>query len=114
MGRQRRTCLTRGFTGRWADSMKRRTRWIAATVAALLSIPLVLVTSFAYLSSMVEEAYRTGVRVSTDADSVIIPAIGVTLAWTGLLFAIGVATGLVLLVRWWLRPRPPDPPLQRT
>jgi len=94
--------------------MKRRTRWIAATVAALLSVPLVLVTSFAYLSSMVEEEYRTGVRVSTDADSVIIPAMGVTLAWTGLLLAIGVATGLVLLVRWWLRRRPPDPPLQRT
>jgi len=43
---------------------------------------------------MVEEQYRTGVRVSTDGDSIIIPVVGVTFAWTALLLTVECVTGV--------------------
>jgi hypothetical protein len=81
--------------------VKARAGWIVAVVgvAAILSIPLVFFASLRSFRSMVEEEYRTGVRVSTDGDSAIIPAMGITIAWSVLLLTVGAATGVVLLVR---------------
>jgi hypothetical protein len=68
-------------------------------VVAILSIPLVFFVSLSSFRNMVEEEYRTGARVSTDGDSAIIPAMGITIAWSVLLLTLGAATGVVLLVR---------------
>ena len=85
--------------------MKRSTRWIGAVAAAIVSIPSVFFVSWMYLHAMVEEQYRTGVRVSTDGDSIIIPVVGVTFARIALLLTVSAVTGVVLLVRSWLRRR---------
>jgi TRAP-type mannitol/chloroaromatic compound transport system permease small subunit len=69
---------------------------IAGVVAALLSIPAVFLVSFAYFWRMVQAEYASGARVSTDGDTVTIPAVGVTAAWIVLLLA---GIGALVVIR---------------
>jgi hypothetical protein len=65
-------------------------------VAGLLSIPAVFLASFEYFWRMVWAEYASGARVSTDGDTVTIPAVVVTTAWTVLILA---GVGLLLVMR---------------
>ncbi|MDR7134052.1 heme/copper-type cytochrome/quinol oxidase subunit 2 [Lysobacter niastensis] len=74
--------------------------WILANVA---TVPLVFFASLSYWTSIVQEEYRTGVRVSTDGDTVMIPAIEYTVAWAMLLIAINLLVAVILAVRFYRR-----------
>jgi flagellar biogenesis protein FliO len=76
---------------------KQSVKVIAAVVAGLLSIPAVFLASFWYFSRMVQAEYASGVRITTDGDTVTIPAVGVTATWTVLLLA-GVGVFLVMRI----------------
>jgi hypothetical protein len=80
-----------------ADLMGRQSvKVIAAVVAGLLSIPAVFLASFLYFSRMVQAEYASGARVSTDGDTVTIPAVGVTTSWIAVLLA---GAGALLVMR---------------
>ena len=72
---------------------------LAVGVGAVLSVPGVFFAAWAYFDSMVRAEYESGVRTSTDGDSIIIPVVGVTVAWTLLLLVVAGVTGVVLLIR---------------
>ena len=74
--------------------------FLAATghvVAGLLSIPAVFLVSLWYFWRMVQAEYASGVPISTDGDTVTIPAVGVTATWSVLLLA-GVGVFLVMRI----------------
>lgn len=68
-------------------------------VGTVLSVPGVFFSAWTYFDSTVRVEYESGVRTSTNGDSIIIPVVGVTVAWTFLLLVIGGVTGVVLLIR---------------
>jgi len=72
---------------------------VAVVVAAVLSVPGVFFAAMAYFDWMVKAEYESGARTSTDGDSIFIPVMGVTVAWTFLLLVVGGVTGVVILVR---------------
>jgi TRAP-type mannitol/chloroaromatic compound transport system permease small subunit len=76
---------------------KQSVKIIAAIMAGLLSIPAVFLVSLWYFWRMVQAEYASGARISTDGDTVTIPAVGVTTAWTVLLLA-GVGMFLVMRI----------------
>jgi len=78
-------------------SMRRWVKYILAAVATLASIPLTFYLALMLLMKMVESEYASGARTSTDGDSVMIPAVGITVTWV-----------LVLVIGWlgvliWMR-----------
>ena len=75
---------------------KQSVKVIAAVVAGLFSIPAVFLASFWYLSRMVQAEYASGARVSTDGDTVTIPAVGATISWIAVLLA---GAGVLLVMR---------------
>jgi hypothetical protein len=75
--------------------MGRLIRIIVIAVVGLASIPAVFFLSCHFLWKMVEEEYTSGARTSTGGDTVTIPAVGLTVAWTLLLL---VATVVVVVV----------------
>jgi hypothetical protein len=79
---------------------------VIVLLVAILSVPAVFVASALYLQAMVEEEFRTGARVSTDGDTIAIPAVGITAAWTLLLVVAGAITSIVMLVKAWRRRSP--------
>jgi hypothetical protein len=79
--------------------MTKPQRVVAVVVAAVLSIPGVFFAAMAYFDSMVKAEYASGARTSTDGDSIFIPVMGVTVAWTFLLLIVGGVTAAVLLIR---------------
>ena len=72
-------------------------------VGGVLSVPAVALLSFLYLQHMVAAEYASGERVSTGGDSIGIPMIGITVAWTGVLLIVGAAYFVVKFVKWALR-----------
>ena len=77
--------------------------WILGNVA---TVPLVFFASLKYWTYVVMEEYRTGVRVSTDGDTVMIPAMEYTIAWVMLLAGINLIVLIVWAVRFYRRSRP--------
>jgi TRAP-type mannitol/chloroaromatic compound transport system permease small subunit len=75
---------------------KQSAKIIAGVLAGLLSIPAVFIVSLWYFWRMVQAEYASGARVSTDGDTVTIPAVGVTTAWSVLLLA---GVGVLLVMR---------------
>jgi TRAP-type mannitol/chloroaromatic compound transport system permease small subunit len=75
---------------------KQSVKIIAAVVVGLLSIPAVFLVSFGCFWRMVQAEYASGASVSTDGDTVTIPAVGMTTAWTVLLLA---GVGVLLVMR---------------
>jgi hypothetical protein len=75
---------------------KKSVKVIAAVVAGLASIPAVFLASLEYFWRMVQGEYASGERVSTGGDTVMIPAVGVTTVWIGLLLVVG---GTLLIMR---------------
>ena len=78
---------------------KKSVKVIAAVVAGLVSIPAVFLASFEYFWRMVQGEYASGERVSTDGDTVTIPAVGVTTVWMGLLLVVGGTLLIMSIVR---------------
>jgi hypothetical protein len=70
--------------------------WILGNVA---TVPLVFFASLKYWTYVVTEEYRTGIRISTDGDTVMIPAMEYTIAWVNFL----VGFNLIVLVVWGVR-----------
>jgi hypothetical protein len=74
-------------------------RLAAWVLAALASVPLVFFAAFSYFSAIIEDEYRTGVRVSTDGDVATTPAAGITAAWLSLLVVVAAAALLLVAAR---------------
>jgi hypothetical protein len=67
--------------------------WIIGTLA---TVPLAFGASLWYWTSVVNDEYRTGARVSTDGDTVMIPAMEDTVVWIFVLAGLN----LILLAIW--------------
>lgn len=72
---------------------------LAVVAGAVLSVPGVFLASLHYFDAIVRAEYESGVRTSTDGDSIMIPVVGVTATWTLLLLVVGGLTGTVVLIR---------------
>ena len=79
--------------------MTKTQRLVAVVMGAVLSVPGVLFASILYFDAMGKSEYASGIRTSTDGDSIMIPVVGVTVAWTILLLLVGGIAGAVLLIR---------------
>lgn len=91
--------------------MKTFFKLIAWVVGNLATVPLAFAASLHYWTAAVKEEYRTGARLSTDEDTVMIPAMEYTAVWV--FFLVGL--NLSLLVMWRVhryrcsRPFKPNP-----
>jgi hypothetical protein len=79
--------------------MTKPQRVLAVVVGAVLSVPGVFFAAMGYFDSMVTVEYESGVRISTNGDSIFIPAVGVTVAWTLLLLVVASVAGAILVIR---------------
>ena len=70
--------------------------WILLNLA---TIPVAFYLSIGYWTSLVQDEYRTGARVSTDGDSVMIPVMGTTIPWVLFLCLLNVAILIAFVVR---------------
>lgn len=75
-------------------------RYLLAVLVALLSIPgPVFFLSFTVLWRMVQAEYASGERISTNGDTVTIPAVGITEAWILVLAIVGLVLVAVSIFR---------------
>ena len=79
--------------------MGRAAKLIAIVLAGVLSIPAVFLLSLEGLLRMVRAEYASGARTSTDGGSVMIPAMGLTYAWTVLLLVTATIVFAVGMIR---------------
>jgi hypothetical protein len=68
---------------------------LLVVTSAIASIPAVFVVASWCLGRMVQAEYTSSARVSTDGDTVAIPAAGVTVVWIGLLLIVSAVRGLL-------------------
>lgn len=76
-------------SGRWIG-------WLASNTLVVLAIPVLFGW---WLDRVVTEEYRTGARVSTDADTIAIPISGVTFLVTWVAITVNAGLALVWLMR---------------
>jgi TRAP-type mannitol/chloroaromatic compound transport system permease small subunit len=79
--------------------MTKPQRTLALIAAAVGSIPVVFLVAWGGFDAMVRSEYASGERVSTDGDSIIIPVVGVTVAWLIVLLAVAGVVGIIVQVR---------------
>lgn len=79
--------------------MTKTQRTLALVLGAVASVPVVFLVAWGYFDAMVRSEYASGERTSTDGDSMIIPVIGVTVAWVIVLLVSVAAVLLVVHVR---------------
>jgi cellobiose-specific phosphotransferase system component IIC len=79
--------------------MSPRNKFVAILAAAILSVPAMFLGSFALLQRVVQSEFESGARTSTNGDTVMIPAVGLTAGWTALLLAAGAIFGTVSFLR---------------
>ncbi len=72
--------------------------WILLNLA---TTPVAFYLSISYWTSRVQDEYLTGLRVSTDGDSILIPVVGTTVSWVGLLCLLNALLLVTYLI--WLR-----------
>jgi hypothetical protein len=72
-------------------------------VGGVLSVPAVALLTALCLQHTEAAEIAAGGHVSTGGDSPGIPIIGVTVAWTGLLFLVGAVYAAVKFIKWALQ-----------
>jgi len=75
--------------------MRRWVKYTLAAAATLASIPLTFCLALMLLMKMVDSEYASGARTSTHGDSVMIPAVGITVTWVLVL-----VTGWLVILIW--------------
>lgn len=79
--------------------MTKLQRKVALLVGAVGSIPVIFLLAWGYFDAIVRSEYASGVRTSTDGDSIVIPVVGVTVASILLLLVALAVFGIVMLLR---------------